>query len=43
MLCMVTLPGLEEYFGRWDEPLPARTSTPSVDGIRSGCVPPHGT
>lgn len=28
MLCMVTPPGLEEYFGRWGEPLAGRTTPP---------------
>ncbi|WP_071606619.1 nitroreductase/quinone reductase family protein [Luteipulveratus halotolerans] len=28
VLCMVTPPGLEEYFTRWGQPLPDRTSPP---------------
>lgn len=30
MLCMVTPPGLEEYFGRWGEPLAERTTAPNA-------------
>lgn len=30
VLCMVTPPGLEEYFGRWGEPLPERQSIPTL-------------
>ncbi|WP_308191426.1 nitroreductase/quinone reductase family protein [Cellulomonas sp. ACRRI] len=30
MLCMVTPPGLEEYFGLWGEPLPDRTAAPDA-------------
>lgn len=31
MLCMVTPPGLEEYFARWGEPLTDRTATPDAE------------
>ena len=28
MLCLVTPPGLEDYFSRWGEPLPDRATPP---------------
>ncbi|GAB3555831.1 nitroreductase/quinone reductase family protein [Spelaeicoccus albus] len=30
MLCMVSPPGLDEYFSQWGQPLPSRTSVPTL-------------